>query len=256
MRIDAITLFPQLVEQVGRCGVVGRALQQGAAALRTWNPRDFTTDRHRTVDDRSYGGGPGMVMKVEPLRAAVRAARADGAVGPLVHLSPQGEAFTQAWAARLASGAGMVLVCGRYEGLDERFVRAEVEVELSIGDYVLSGGELPAMVVIDACVRLLPGVLGDAASAGEDSFAAGLLDHPHYTRPEALTEGDVPGVLLSGDHERIRRWRLKRALGRTWLRRPELLDGLALSPLARRLLREFIAEQADGEGCAAGSESD
>ncbi len=245
MRFDVVTLFPPLVEQVARFGVVSRGIETGAASLHTWNPRDFTADRHRTVDDRSYGGGPGMVMKVEPLRDAVRAAKADGASGPVVCLSPQGERFSQGWAERLAGEPALTLICGRYEGFDERFVRDEVDLELSLGDFVLSGGELPAMAVVDACVRLLPGVLGHADSAGEDSFAEGLLDHPHYTRPEHLADGGgVPEVLLSGDHARIRQWRLKQALGRTWLRRPELLDDVTLGPEAQRLLQDFIEEQA------------
>lgn len=253
MRVDVISLFPQFVEQVAAYGIVRRAVDSGRVALQTWNPRDYTHDRHRTVDDRSYGGGPGMVMKVEPLSAALDAAQAAGARGPVVCMTPQGEPFSQAFAQQLATAEpGMVLVCGRYEGMDERFVRERVDVELSIGDYVLSGGELPAMVVMDACVRLLPGVLGHAGSAGEDSFATGRLDYPHYTRPERLPQGEIPAVLLSGDHERIRRWRLKQALGRTWLRRPDLLDGLDLPNEARLLLQEYIEERAEGLDPAAG----
>lgn len=251
MRIDVISLFPQFVEQVAGYGVVRRAVDSGKVALHAWNPREFTDDRHRTVDDRSYGGGPGMVMKVEPLSAALDAAQAAGARGPVIGMTPQGEPFSQSFAARLVAGPGLILVCGRYEGVDERFMRERVDAELSIGDYVLSGGELPAMTVIDACVRLLPGVLGHADSASEDSFAAGRLDYPHYTRPERLPQGDVPTVLLSGDHERIRRWRLKQALGRTWLLRPDLLDGVDLPKEARRLLQEYIEERAEGleSGC-------
>ena len=251
MRIDVISLFPQLVQQVGRYGVVGRAVDNAKVSLRSWNPRDYAVDRHRTTDDRAYGGGPGMVMKVEPLSAVLDAARAAGATGPVVCMTPQGQPFSQAMAERLAAGPGMVLVCGRYEGFDERFLAAHADLELSLGDYVLSGGELPAMVVIDACVRLLPGVLGHEASASEDSFAGGGLDHPHYTRPERLPQGTIPAVLLSGDHARIRRWRLKQALGRTWLRRPDLLEGLTLSAQARELLREYIQEQAEDASQAA-----
>jgi len=207
------------------------------------DPRDQTRDKHRTVDDRPYGGGPGMVMKVEPLRDAIRAAKADGPQRPVVYLSPQGRVFDQAEAARLAAGPGMILVAGRYEGVDERFVETEVDLELSIGDFVLSGGELAALCVIDACARLVPGVLGDAESAVAESFVAGLLDHPHYTRPEDEAGRKVPEVLLSGDHAQVARWRLKQALGRTWLRRPDLIARRALSETERQLLEEFLAER-------------
>lgn len=245
MQIGVITLFPELVGQVIEHGVAGRAARRGLLELSLWNPRDFTTDRHRAVDDRAYGGGPGMVMQVPPLAAAIDAAR--GRLGercPVVHLSPQGEPFTQRLADELARHPAMILLCGRYEGVDERLVEARASLEISIGDYVLSGGELPAMVVIDACTRLLPGALGDDASAQHESFVQGLLDHPQYTRPEHVvldgSERTVPAVLLSGDHEAIRRWRLREALGRTWLRRPELLQGLDLSAEQEMLLKEFI----------------
>lgn len=243
MRIDVITLFPDLVSAVAGYGITGRAASNKLFSLHTWNPRDQAQNRHNSIDARAYGGGPGMVMQVGPLRRtleAVRAARTDNA--PVVCLSPQGQRFDQAWAWRLAQGPGPILISGRYEGIDERFLDSEVDIELSIGDFVLSGGELPAMVMIDALARLLPGALGDAQSAAQDSFSDGLLDHPHYTRPEQDDSGPVPQVLLSGDHAAIQRWRLKQALGRTWLRRPELLDEMQLDEEKRKLLQAFIAE--------------
>lgn len=250
MRIGVITLFPDMVEQVTGCGVTGRAARRGLLELSFWNPRDFTADRHRTVDDRAYGGGPGMVMQALPLARALDAARARlGEDCPVLYLSPQGEPFSQALASELAQRPGVILLCGRYEGVDERFIESRVDQEISIGDYVLSGGELPAMVMIDACARLLPGALGDEESAQQESFVAGLLDHPQYTRPETVTLNGcarrVPAVLLSGDHAAIRRWRLREALGRTWLRRPELLDDIELSAEQEALLREFIRDQAE-----------
>ena len=242
MRIDVVTLFPELVAAIGGCGITGRAVERGLLTLATWNPRDYTRDRHRTVDDRSYGGGPGMVMKVEPLRDAIRAARAaDTRPVRTVYLSPQGRRIDQAWVAAAAEAGRLLLVAGRYEGVDERLIDAEVDEELSLGDFVLSGGEPAAMAVIDAVTRLLPGALGDAASAVEDSFADGLLDHPHYTRPEDCDGRRVPDVLVGGDHEAVRRWRLREALGRTWLRRPELIDARGLSDEEQELLAEFIA---------------
>ncbi|MBK1734824.1 tRNA (guanosine(37)-N1)-methyltransferase TrmD [Halorhodospira abdelmalekii] len=242
-RFDVITLFPELVAQVARFGIVSRAVERGLAEVVLWNPRDYAEDRHATVDDRPYGGGPGMVMKGAPLRAAVAAARAaDERPARVIYLSPQGQRLDQAGVVRLARQQRLVLLCGRYEGIDERLLEAEVDEEWSIGDYVLSGGELPAMVAIDAVVRLLPGALGHADSAREDSFAAGLLDHPHYTRPEVFAGRGVPGVLRSGDHGAVAEWRLKQALGRTWLRRPDLLAGRALEPQQQRLLDEYIAE--------------
>lgn len=247
MHLQVVTLFPEAVEVLGRFGVVGRAVERGLLTLGTTDPRGFARDVHRTVDDRPYGGGPGMVMKVEPLRSAIRAARAGLPAGcRTVVLGPQGRVFDQAVAREYATLPGLLLVAGRYEGLDERLIRLEADEELTVGDYVLSGGELPAMVVADAVARLLPGVLGDEASAEQDSFVDGLLDCPHYTRPEAVDGLVVPPILLSGDHAAIRRWRLKQALGRTWERRPELLDRRGLSGEERALLEEYIAERATG----------
>ncbi len=244
MRIDVITLFPDMIENVARFGVTGRAAESGRLDLRSWNPRDYATDRHRTVDDRPYGGGPGMVMKVAPLGDAIADARASsGRRFRTVYLSPQGRRFGQAVADELAAEPGLILVAGRYEGVDERFIEREVDDELSIGDYVLSGGELAAMVVIDAVARLLPGVLGDEDSAKEDSFVDGLLDCPHYTRPEDIEGQRVPQVLLDGNHAEIRRWRLKQSLGRTWERRPDLLDAIELTDEQKALLDEFIQER-------------
>lgn len=243
MRVDVVTLFPGLVTAVVDGGITGRAVERGLLSLATWNPREFATDRHRTVDDRPYGGGPGMVMKVEPLRDAIRAARAAGPQPvSAVYLSPQGRRLDQARVAEIAGRERLLLVCGRYEGIDERFIDAEIDEELSIGDFVLSGGEVAAMVVIDAVARLLPGALGDEDSAVAESFNDGLLDHPHYTRPETMDGRSVPGVLAGGDHEAVRRWRLKQALGRTWSRRPDLLEGRELSDEERELLEEFKSE--------------
>lgn len=242
MRIDVVTLFPALIEANASAGVVGRAIDRGLIDLVTWNPRDFTRDRHRTVDSRPCGGGPGMVMKIEPLRAAIAAARE--AAGPLhvVHMSPQGAPLVQPKVAELAARKNLLLLCGRYEGIDERLLQHEVDEEVSIGDYVLSGGELAASVVIDAVGRLQPGALGDADSAAQDSFSAGLLDCPHYTHPVCSELGEVPAVLLSGDHAAIARWRRKQALGRTWLRRPDLLERLQLDTHDIALLDEFRRE--------------
>ena len=240
MKIGVVSLFPERVEQVIRFGVVGRAADNGLLELVCENPRDYTDDPHRTVDDRPYGGGPGMVMRFEPLAAAIRALRARLPAGaPVFALSPQGRRFDQAVAERLAAGEGFALVAGRYEGVDERLLEAEVDEELSVGDYVVSGGEIPAMLVIDAVTRLLPGVLGDAESAAQDSFTDGLLDHPHYTRPESVEGRDVPAVLLSGDHARIARWRRQQALGRTSERRPDLLADRELTAEQQALLREY-----------------
>lgn len=249
MRIDVVTLFPDLVQGLVEYGIAGRAARQGLLQLKTWNPRDFTGDRHRTVDDRPYGGGPGMVMKVEPVRAAIGAARAELPAGTaVIYLSPQGERIDQRHIEALASEPAAVLVAGRYEGLDERLIEAEVDREWSIGDYVLSGGELAAMVILDAVTRLLPGALGDAESARQDSFMDGLLDYPHYTRPEEIDGRRVPEVLLGGDHGAIARWRRKQALGRTWLRRPDLLEVLELDAEQQALLQEFIDEHRGGGG--------
>ncbi len=244
MRIGVISLFPEMVSTIAEYGVVGRAQRRELIALLVENPRDFTDDAHRTVDDRPYGGGPGMVMKYEPLAAAVQAAREKLPQGcPVIYLSPQGKVFDQAIARRLAELPGMVLLAGRYEGIDERFIESQVDEELSLGDFVLSGGEIAAMAVIDAVVRLLPGVLGDDESAAQDSFMEGLLDYPHYTRPEKVGDNEVPKVLLSGDHARIERWRRKQALGRSFLRRPELLEKLELDDEQQALLDEFLKEQ-------------
>lgn len=243
MRIQVITLFPEAFRPLVSLGVTGRALADGKVRLELLNPRDYARNRHRTVDDRPYGGGPGMVMAVEPLRSAIRAARErageDARVGLL---SPQGRLLQQADARELAQRGELVLVCGRYEGVDERLIELEIDEEWSIGDYVLSGGELAAAVMIDAVTRLLPGVLGDEQSAEQDSFTDGLLDCPHYTRPEEVDGLAVPQVLLSGDHAAIARWRRKQALGRTWLKRPDLLQGLQLDEQSERLLAEFKAE--------------
>ncbi len=236
MHLSVVTLFPEMFDAL-HYGITGRALRTEALSLDLWNPRDYTSDRHRTVDDRPYGGGPGMVMKIQPLADAVCAARvAMGGTAPVVYLSPQGRPLTQALLAGLAAQPTLILIAGRYEGVDERFIEAEVDWELSIGDYVLSGGELAAMVVIDGLTRLLPGVLGHPASAAQDSFVHGLLDHPHYTRPEVYAGQPVPSILLSGDHEAIRRWRLSRALYRTRERRPDLWAELELSNEQRALL--------------------
>ncbi len=243
MRIDVITLFPESLEGLADLGVTGRAIREGRVELKTWNPRDWATDRHRTVDDRPYGGGPGMVMAVEPLSSTIRAVRKEHDDQARVSLmSPQGRKLDQAGIDELAGRHGLILVCGRYEGIDERVIETEIDEEWSIGDYVISGGELAAAVIIDAVTRLLPGVLGDEQSAVEDSFVDGLLDHPHYTRPELAGEKAVPDVLRSGDHEAIRRWRRKQALGRTWQRRPDLLQGRELDEEAKLLLKEFRHE--------------
>lgn len=239
MRFDVISLFPEMFEAM-RQGVTGRAVERGQVTLQLWNPRDYADDVHRTVDDRPYGGGPGMVMMVEPLHRAIAAARAAAPDSPVLYLSPQGRRLDQPAVREMATGSGLVLLAGRYEGIDERLIDTCVDEEWSIGDYVLSGGELPAMVLMDALIRLLPGVLGHADSAEQDSYADGLLDCPHYTRPEEIEGRTVPEVLKSGNHELIRRWRLQQALGRTWLRRPDLLEGRRLSSEEQQLLDEFI----------------
>lgn len=239
-----VSLFPQMFDAITQQGVLARAVKQGLLNFEFWNPRDFATDKHRTVDDRPYGGGPGMLMKVEPLQAAIKAARAvAGFNAKVIYLSPQGRKLDQAGVEELAAcNKNLILVAGRYEGIDERLVDSEIDEEWSVGDYVLSGGELAAMTLIDAVSRLVPGVLGHEASAEEDSFVDGLLDCPHYTRPEEINGEKVPEVLLSGNHEAIRRWRLKQALGRTWLRRPDLLKGRQLDQEQQVLLTEFIRE--------------
>ncbi|MDV3238009.1 MAG: tRNA (guanosine(37)-N1)-methyltransferase TrmD [Gammaproteobacteria bacterium] len=245
MRIDVVTLFPEMVRAVTEYGVTGRAVQRGLLRIETWNPRDYTHDRHRTVDDRPYGGGPGMVMRYEPLRDVIRAVRREVPGHRVAYLSPQGRRLDQARMRELAKLPGFVLVAGRYEGIDERLLVGEIDEEWSIGDYVLSGGELGAMVVIDAVARLQPGALGDEDSADQDSFSAGLLDCPHYTRPESIDGMTVPAVLLGGNHADIERWRLKQALGRTWRRRPDLLAQVELNREQQALLEEFIREQDD-----------
>lgn len=243
MRIDVITLFPSLVEQVADYGITGRAVARRLLRLVTWNPRDYSTDKHRTVDDRPYGGGAGMVMRVEPLRRCIQAARAQAPAGArTVYLSPQGQRLDQHMLKRVAQQAGLILVAGRYEGVDERLIELEIDQEWSIGDYVLSGGELAAMVIVDTIARLQPGALGDESSAEQDSFMAGLLDCPHYTRPDEVAGLRVPDVLLTGDHTQIRRWRHKQALGRTGLRRPDLIEKRGLSAQERQLLDEFLGE--------------
>lgn len=241
MRIDVITLFPEFVQQVIGCGIVGRAAQQKLLELHCWNPRDFTHDRHRTVDDRPYGGGPGMLMKVQPLADAIAAARRQNPGAGLVYLSPQGELLNQRMLARQAQAGAVIFLCGRYEGIDERLIEREVDAEWSIGDYVISGGELAAMVCIDAMARLLPGALGHEDSAQQDSFSAGLLDCPHYTRPEEYLGDRVPGVLMNGNHRDIETWREQQALGRTWQRRPDLLEKIELDARQQALLDEYIA---------------
>jgi tRNA (guanine37-N1)-methyltransferase len=246
LRVDVITLFPDMFRAVTEQGVTSRALKAGLAAMECWNPRDYTVDTHRTVDDRPYGGGPGMVMMYAPLRDAIAAAQAAHEPRrPVIALSPQGRQLDQARVKELASSAGFILLAGRYEGIDQRVLDTLVDDEISIGDYVLSGGELPAMVVIDAVVRTLPGALGHEDSASQDSFEQGLLDYPHYTRPEVCEAGSVPAVLLSGDHAAIARWRMKQALGATWLRRPDLLANARLDKEQQTVLEEFKAEHGD-----------
>jgi tRNA (guanine37-N1)-methyltransferase len=244
-----VSVFPEMLGAVRDNGVTGRAVREGLLALEGINPRDYTQDRHRSVDDRPYGGGPGMVMRPEPLAAAIEAARRSAGEGPVLCMSPQGRRFDDSWARELAREPGLVLVAGRYEGIDERVIASQVDAELSLGDFVLSGGELAALCVIDALARWLPGVLGHEASAAQDSFATGLLDCPHYTRPEEFRGQRVPEVLLSGDHAAIERWRRKQSLGRTDERRPDLLLALrragGVSDTDEALLREYDAEHGD-----------
>ncbi len=244
MQFDAITLFPSMFDAITTCGITGRARDAGCYELVLWNPRDFADDTYRTIDDRPYGGGPGMVMLAEPLRRAINAARqrqtsAGVERSKTVYLSPQGRLLSQTVLSELAAEQGLIFLAGRYEGVDERVIDDEIDEEISIGDYVLSGGELAAMVLIDCLVRQIPGVLGDAQSAPQDSFVNGLLDWPHYTRPENYRGKPTPAVLLSGNHAEITRWRLQQALGRTWLRRPDLLERVTLGEHERELLNEF-----------------
>lgn len=239
MRFDVISLFPEQFRILSEGGVVARALQRGIAELHLWNPRDFSEDPRRRVDDRPYGGGPGMVMLFQPLAAAIRAVRREAPGSRVVYLSPQGRRLDQAAVEAMAEAPGWILLAGRYEGIDERVIEQYVDQEWSIGDYVLSGGELPAMVLMDAVIRLLPGALGDQQSALQDSYADGLLDCPHFSRPEDIQGLKVPEVLLSGDHAAIARWRRRQSIWRTWLRRPDLLARVDLSREEQQLLREF-----------------
>jgi len=243
VKIGFITLFPEMISAITDYGVSGRAIKNGLLSVSCWNPRDFTSDRHQTVDDRPYGGGPGMVMKTEPLSLAINAAKAELPEARVAYLSPQGRRLDQAALAGLAQRDSLILLAGRYEGVDERLLQQQVDEEWSIGDYVLSGGELAGMVIADGVARLLPGVLGHEMSAVEDSFVDGLLDCPHYTRPEVFEGEQVPEVLLSGDHERIRRWRLKQSLARTWERRPDLLEGVTLNDEQEALLADYLRER-------------
>lgn len=243
MRFDVVTLFPEMVTVAASYGVTGRAIERKLVDLSVWNPRDYTEDRHKTVDDRPYGGGPGMVMKYQPLHDAVQAAQQhEVAKRKIVYLSPQGRPLSQPLLTEASGLDQLILIAGRYEGVDERFVQLDCDEEWSLGDYVISGGELAALIVIDAITRLLPGVLGDEQSAQQDSHMQGLLDCPHFTRPEQLSDLAVPGVLLGGNHAEIDRWRMKQALGRTWQRRPDLLENKQLSVEQERLLKEFIIE--------------
>jgi tRNA (guanine37-N1)-methyltransferase len=249
MWFGVVTLFPEMFEAISCYGVTGRAVKNGLIQMQCWSPRDFAHDKHKTVDDRPYGGGPGMLMKVQPLRDAIQAAKdAAGGEVKVIYLSPQGRRLDHAGVQELASREKLILVAGRYEGIDERLIETEIDEEWSLGDFVLSGGELPAMTMIDAVSRLVPGVLGHQDSATEDSFHDGLLDCPHFTRPEQLDDMQVPDVLLSGNHKEIRRWRLKQQLGRTWQRRPDLLESLELDAEQKALLTDFIRETQGSEG--------
>lgn len=257
-RIDVVTLFPQMFDAISQHGITRRAVERNILELKLWNPRDFATDRHNTVDDHPYGGGPGMVMMYTPLNAAIQAAQSENSQASektksrVIYLSPQGRPFTQAIAEEFASAdQPLLLIAGRYEGIDERLIESMVDEELSIGDFVLSGGEIAAMAVIDSVTRLLPGALGHEASSREDSFSDGLLEHPQYTRPKMVEGNVVPKVLMSGDHAKILRWRQKMSLGRTWLKRPDLLEKTELSTDQRKLLDEFIHEHKTENCCGA-----
>lgn len=240
MQLGIVTLFPEMFSAVTEHGISGRAVRSGLMNLELFNPRDFTADKHRTVDDKPFGGGPGMLMKTEPLVAAIRAARqAVGDKAKVIYLSPQGKTLKQDSIIDLAQREGMVLLCGRYQGIDNRVLESEIDEEWSLGDFVISGGELAAMTLIDAMTRFQPGALGDEGSALEDSFSNGLLHSPEYTRPQNIDGQNVPEVLLSGDHEAIRKWRLKQSLGATWLKRPDLLEGLLLEAEQEELLEQF-----------------
>lgn len=242
MRIDIITLFPRMFEALTDYGVVGKAIQRNYLSLYYWNPREYADNKYKSVDDRPYGGGPGMVMQYQPLSAAIKAAKAKNEHSPVIYLSPQGQKLDQPGLQKLANYPGLILVNGRYEGVDERLIETEIDQEWSIGDYVISGGELASMVMVDGVARLLPDVLGHEASAQQDSYMNGLLDYPHYSRPEEIHNMRVPDVLLSGDHSAIAKWRMKQSLGRTWQRRPDLLEQLVLTEEQQRLLDEFIQE--------------
>ena len=244
---DAVTLFPEMFDAITRSGITRRAFENRVYELVLWNPRDFSTNAYRSVDDRPYGGGPGMVMMSEPLETSLKAARqrqrSCGVRDPkVIYFTPQGNVLNHALVTQLAHHDGLILLCGRYEGVDERLIERQVDYEISMGDYVLSGGELPAMALMDALIRQIPGVLGDAESANQDSFVQGLLDCPHYTRPEVYEGAAVPPVLMSGNHAEIDRWRLKQSLGRTWSRRPELLARLTLTAEQKTLLEEYKRE--------------
>ena len=247
--IGVISLFPEMFDAITEYGVTGRAIRNGLIEFHKWNPRDFTHDKHRTVDDRPYGGGPGMLMMVQPLRDAISAARAeaekDGSKAKVIYLSPQGRKLNQSSVCELATKDKLIFIAGRYEGIDERLIESDIDEEWSVGDYILSGGELPAMNMIDAIARMVPGVLGHNQSAEQDSFSDGLLDCPHYTRPEVLDGKSVPKVLLSGNHEHIRQWRQYQSLERTWRRRPELLTNLALTAEQEKMLSAIIADNTD-----------
>lgn len=245
MRFDVITLFPEMVEQVTLNGVVGRAAKAGVFALNCWNPRDFANNKHRSVDDRPYGGGPGMLMTVQPLEDTLKAVKAQTKPNKVIYLSPQGKSINQALMIDASKLESLTLICGRYEGIDQRFLDSYVDEEWSLGDYVLSGGELAAMICVDAIVRHLPGALGSELSAQQDSFSDGLLDCPHYTRPEQYQGQVVPEVLLNGHHKDIEAWRLKQALGQTWLKRPDLLAQKILTQQQEVLLQAFIDERND-----------
>ena len=250
MWFGVISLFPEMFRSLTEFGVGGRAVKQEKIQVECWNPRDFTHDNYQTVDDRPYGGGPGMLMKIQPLQDAIRAAKtAAGDGAKVIYLSPQGRKLDQNGVLELAQRDKLILVAGRYEGIDERLIQNEIDEEWSLGDFVLSGGELPAMTLMDAVIRLVPGVLGHDQSAQQDSFMDGLLDCPHYTRPEVYEGQAVPEVLLSGNHEKIRQWRLKQSLGRTWQRRPDLLDALELTNEQQRLLTEYLRENEDSADC-------
>lgn len=242
MWFGVISLFPDMFQALN-LGITGRAIKQDLLRIETWNPRDFATDKHKSVDDSPYGGGPGMVMMTEPLCAAIRAAKSAAPKTPrTIYLTPQGKPFNQQAAEKMAQQEAFILIAGRYEGIDQRIIDQEVDEEWSIGDYILTGGELPAMTMIDAITRLIPGALGDETSAAQDSISTGLLEYPQYTRPEVFAGQPVPDILLSGHHKLIAEWRLKMSLGKTWLQRPDLLAQKTLSPRENQLLNEFITE--------------